>query len=197
MRHGEIRRAFVGLDVEPVEADEWGRTRGVRIARVAAGSPGDEAAIEPGDRLLAANGRSLNTPLDFEAVLLDLRAGDRLDLVIDGQPRAIPVQAEALPSITAERVTVLREMQLITVTPAVRAERGIRSESGALITQISERLAANLRLREGDVLVQVGRARVRSAEDAAAIFQSIRGRGTLRIWVERSGGIVARDLYWR
>ena len=39
LEHGEVRRAWLGLDVEPVEADEWGRTRGVRVARIADGSP--------------------------------------------------------------------------------------------------------------------------------------------------------------
>jgi serine protease Do len=197
VQHGEIRRAFVGLDVEPVEADEWGRTRGVRIARVGEGSPGDDAALAAGDRLLAANGRSLNSPLDFEAVLLDLRAGDALDLRIEGQPRLARVEAVALPSVTAERITVLQEMQLITVTPQLRSEQGILSEDGALIAEISDRLAGQIGLRAGDVLLQVSRTRVRSAEDVAAIFQGLRGTGTIRLWIERSGGIVSRDLYWR
>jgi serine protease Do len=197
VQHGEVRRAFVGFDVEPVEADAWGRTRGVRIARVADGSPGDDAALEAGDRLLAANGRPLNSPLDLEAVLLDLRAGDPLELRIEGQPRLARIEAVALPSVTAERVTVLQEMQLITVTPQLRSERGILSESGALIADISDRLAAQIGLRAGDVLVQVSRTRVRSAEDVAAIFQGLRGRGTIRLWLERNGGIVSRDLYWR
>ena len=34
---GEVQRAWVGLEVEPVEADAWGRTRGVRISRIAPG----------------------------------------------------------------------------------------------------------------------------------------------------------------
>jgi hypothetical protein len=45
--------------------------------------------------------------------------------------------------------------------------------------------------------VQVNRARVRSAEDASRIFEGLRGQGTVRIYVERNGGYVARDLYWR
>ena len=52
---GEVRRAWVGIEVEPVEADAWGRTRGVRISAVAQGSPADRAALEAGDRLLVAN----------------------------------------------------------------------------------------------------------------------------------------------
>jgi serine protease Do len=197
LAHGEVRRAWLGVDVEPVEADAWGRTRGVRVARVAAGSPADQAAVEAGDRLLAANGRTLNTPLDFEAVLLDLRAGDALELRVEGQARPARMRAAALPSVTAERVTVLRDMQLITVTPQIRSERGIMSEDGALIASISAQLAGQLGLRQGDVLVQVNRARVRSAEDAARIFEGLRGQGTVRIYVERNGGYVARDLYWR
>ena len=47
LRFGEVRRAWIGVEVEPVEADLWGRTRGVRISRVAPGSPGDLAALEP------------------------------------------------------------------------------------------------------------------------------------------------------
>jgi serine protease Do len=197
LAHGEVRRAWLGVDVEPVEADAWGRTRGVRVSRVAPGSPGDQAAMEVGDRLLTANGRALNTPLDFEAVMLDLRAGDALELSLEGQTRPVRMRAAALPSVTAERVTVLRDMQLITVTPQVRAERGITSEDGALIASISAELAGQLGLLQGDVLVQVNRARVRSAEDAARIFEGLRGQGTVRIYVERNGGYVARDLYWR
>jgi serine protease Do len=197
LAHGEVRRAWLGVDVEPVEADAWGRTRGVRVARVAPASPADQAAVEAGDRLLSANGKALNTPLDFEAVLLDLRAGDALELRLEGQARPVRMRAAALPSVTAERVTVLRDMQLITVTPQIRAERGITSEDGALIASISPQLAGQLGLRQGDVLVQVNRARVRSAEDAARIFEGLRGQGTVRIYVERNGGYVARDLYWR
>ena len=197
LAHGEVRRAWIGVDVEPMEADAWGRTRGVRVSRVAPDSPGDRAAIEAGDHLLAANGRALDSPLDFEAVLLDLRADDALEVTIEGQPRPVRLRAAALPSVTAERVTVLQDMQLITVTPQVRSERGIMSEEGALIATISDQLAGQLGIRAGDVLVQVNRTRVRSAEEAARVFESLRGQGAIRIYVERNGGYVARDLYWR
>jgi serine protease Do len=195
--HGEVRRAWVGLDVEPVEADEWGRTRGVRISRVASGSPADRAALAGGDRLLEANGRPLSTPLDFEATLLDLRAGDALDLRVEGQPRPVHMAAAALPSVTAERVTVLQDMQLITLTPQIQAERSLVSDQGALIASISDQLGRQLGLQAGDVIRQVNQASVSSAEDARRIFENLRGVGQVRIWVERNGGYVARDLYWR
>jgi S1-C subfamily serine protease len=197
IRFGEVRRAWVGLDVEPVDADEWGRTRGVRVSRVAEGSPAFQAAIESGDRLLAANGRQLAAPLDFEAVLLDLRAGDDLELQVEGQPRPVQLEASALPSVSAERVTVLQEMELVSVTPQIQAERGLTSEEGALIASISDRLVQQLGLRKGDVLVQINRTRVSSAEQAAKIFDSLEGQGSVRLYFERNGGYVVRDFYWR
>jgi S1-C subfamily serine protease len=196
VRYGEVRRAWIGVEVEPVEADAWGRTRGVRVSEVAAGSPSD-AALRVGDRLLTANGRALAAPLDFESVLLDLSAGESLELQVEGQARSVRIRSESLPSLTAERITVLQDIELITVTPQIRSERGLASEQGALIAAIPGGLSAQLGLREGDVILQVNRTRVQSAEQVARTFESLRGRGSMRIWFERNGGVASRDLYWR
>ncbi|HIN77522.1 MAG TPA: PDZ domain-containing protein, partial [Gemmatimonadetes bacterium] len=70
------------------------RTRGVRISRIAPGSPGDRAPLEPGDRLLRVNGRALTGPLDFEGALLDLRSGDHLEILVEGRSQSILLEAE-------------------------------------------------------------------------------------------------------
>jgi serine protease Do len=197
VRTGEVHRAWVGLDVEPVDADPWGRTRGVRIARVADGSPGDIAALQPGDRLLSANGRSLAGTLDFEGILLDLRAGDELVLEVEGQTRPVALDAVSFPSETAERVTVLSDLQLITVTPQVQAERGLASETGALVTEISAQLSRSLGLAPGDVILRILRSPVRTADDVADIFDALRGTGRVPLYFERNGAQYVREFYWR
>ncbi len=197
LEHGEVRRAWVGLDVEPVDADEWGRTRGVRVSRVADGSPAAEAAIDVGDMLLSANGRSLTGPLDWEGVLLDLRAGDALDLAVRGQSRTIALEAIAYPSTTAARVTLFRAIELITVTPQIQVERGLASTDGALIDGISAELTTRLGLQRGDVILQMNRSRIRSADDAATFFDALRGSGRIVVYLERNGSFGTRNLYWR
>jgi S1-C subfamily serine protease len=187
----------VGIDVEPLEADQWGRTRGVRVSRVADGSPGGVAGLEPGDRLLAANGRALTGPLDFEGALLDLRAGESLTLAVEGQNLSVTLETTSYPSVTAERVTVLRDIQLITVTPQVQAERNLVSGSGALVTQISDRLSQQLGLREDDVILQINRMRVRTADETAQTFKAVRGTGRVALIFERDGGRYVREFYWR
>jgi serine protease Do len=198
LRFGEVRRAFVGLEVEPVEADDWGRTRGVRVSRVAEGSPADRAALQPGDRLLRAGGRALTGPLDWEGVLLDLRAGDPLDIEVDGQPRAISLEAIPFPSVNAQRVTLFQDLQLISVTPQIQLERGLVSEDGALVDDISDELSSRTGLRRGDVILQMNRSRIRSADDAAAFFDALAGQqGRIVLYLERNGNYGTTNLYWR
>ena len=160
LEFGEIRRAWVGIEVEPVEADAWGRTRGVRISRVAEGSPADEAALEAGDILLRANDRPLSGPLDWEGVLLDLRAEDELELNVQGQSRVIGLEAEPFPSTTAARVTLFQDMELISVSPQIQGELGLSSEAGALIADISAELTNRTRLQPGDVIIQMKRSQI-------------------------------------
>ncbi|MDH3272460.1 MAG: trypsin-like peptidase domain-containing protein [Gemmatimonadota bacterium] len=195
---GQVRRAWVGLEVEPVEADEWGRTRGVRVSRIAAGTPADAAALEVGDRLLVANGRPLTGPLDWEGVLLDLRADDFLSLSVQGRAQPVQIRAVSYPSLTAARVTLFRDIELISVTPQIQLERGLVSADGALIANISPDLARRLGLQLGDVIVQMNRTRIRSADDAARFFDSLTGQqGQVIVYLERNGNLGTRNLYWR
>ena len=198
LEHGEIRRAWVGIDVEPAEADAWGRTRGVRISRVTEGSPADEAALQRGDMLLRANGRPLSGPLDWEGVLLDLRAGNGLELSVQGQSRTIEMEAMQFPSSIAARVTLFQDIELITVSSQIQGELGLSSESGALIADISTELTSRTRLQMGDVIIQMNRTRIRSAEDAASFFDELTGQqGRIVVYLERDNSYYTTSLSWR
>ena len=198
LEHGEIRRAWVGIDVEPAEADAWGRTRGVRISRVTEGSPADEAALQRGDMLLRANGRPLSGPLDWEGVLLDLRAGNGLELSVRGQSRTIEMEAMQFPSSIAARVTLFQDIELITVSSQIQGELGLSSESGALIADISTELTSRTRLQMGDVIIQMNRSRIRSAEDAASFFDELTGQqGRIVVYLERDNSYYTTSLSWR
>ena len=129
-------------------------------------------------------------------MLLDLRAGDELVLAVEGQPRSVTLEAAAFPSVTAERVRVLSDIELITVTPQIQVERGLTSGDGALIADISGELQNQLGLRSGDVIVQINRTRIRSAEDAANVFESLRGTGRIVMYFERNGDYNMRNFYW-
>lgn len=194
LRHGEVRRAWIGLEVEGAEADVFGRSRGVRVVRVAQESPAGRAGIRPDDRLVELNGRRLTTPLDFEAVLLDLRAGDPVEVDVEGRSSLVTLTAEESPVLRAERLTILRGVQVTTLTPALRDAQGIQSETGVMVTRVSPSEENILQLREGDVIVGLGQRRVDSAEALASILEQAPPGARVTLWVERNQSIFRRDF---
>ncbi|MEZ4414876.1 MAG: trypsin-like peptidase domain-containing protein [Gemmatimonadota bacterium] len=192
---GRVDRAWVGLRVQAAEADEWGRTSGVEIALVAGGSPAAQAGLLAGRRIVRANGRAMTGPLDYQAVLLDLRAGDEVTLEVEGMRDAVHLTATTLPSASAPRITALDGLELITVTSAIQAELGLASEEGALVTAVGGTTAARLGLTSGDVIRRVNQAVITTAEEASAALEDVvRRGGGLRLIYERGGRYITYDL---
>jgi serine protease Do len=199
-RFGRVRRAWVGLDVAGAEdLRGWKRAGGLRVTQVAPGGPAERAGIAAGDVLVAAEGRRLRTFLDWEAVLLDTGPGDTLVVSFrrGGSERTARVVVVDLPSQRAERVSVLGDIRVVTVTPAIRAERGLESDRGALIVEIGEETAQATGLAAGDVIVQINRTRIASAEDLRRAFTAAVGRGAINVWFERRGMIGRTAFYVR
>ena len=95
-------------------------------------------------------------------------------------------------------MTVLRDIQLITVTAQVQLERGLTSADGAYIAEISDELRSQLGLQRGDVIVQINRVRMRSAEDVRQAFEVLAGTGrSIQMWLERNGDYSSRNFSWR
>lgn len=199
-RYGEVRRAWLGLDVAGAEELRgWKRTGGLRVTRVAPGGPAARAGIEPGDVLLRAGNKTLKTFLDLEAVKLDLGPGDVLEVVLlrGSRERTVKMVVEELPTSRAPKVAGLGDMELITVTPAIQQERGLSRARGALIYRIGEETQFATGLQAGDVILQINRTPIGTAEDARTAFRAAAGRGALRVWFERGGQLGYTDFYVR
>jgi serine protease Do len=197
---GAVRRAWTGLDVTPPQNfEDWRASNGLVVASVAPGGPAARAGIQRRDVLVSANGRTLHNHLDWESVKLDLGVSDTVVLVTRRGSATVTriLVASDLPTRTAARVTVLEDLQLVTVTPAIRAERGLQSDQGALVVGIAPRTAEATGLREGDVIVGLDRRRVASATDLSAFFDDLRQGDAFRIWVERNGQTAYTDLVYR
>src|SRR5262245_43313645 len=199
IKNGSVRRAWVGLDVEGAAAmRNWKSAGGVVVTSVTAEGPAARAGLKEGDVLVEANGRRLRNYLDWEAVKLDLHVGDQVDLRVRSGGGTVPrrIVTGDLPTVTAEKVTVLQDLQLINVTPQIQAERGIRSDQGALIFKISPQVSRATGLREGDVIVGINRSAVRNASQVEDLL-NVRSGEVIRVYLEREGDITFTDLVFR
>jgi serine protease Do len=199
LAHGTVRRAWTGLTLRAPENASSARdvlTAGVVVRSVAPGSPAARAGIAPGDQLVRAGRRVLRNPFDWETVLVDLRPGESVPLTVrrGGSDRAVTLRAADLPEVTAPKVTVLRELQLVTLTPAIRAERRVQSAAGAVVYQATPRVSQELGLEPGDVIVQVNGTPVRGADEVARAIDYFAARGPIRLVFERGGRYAFTDF---
>src|SRR5438093_6354704 len=166
---------------------------------IAPGGPAARAGIAAGDVLLGAKSHRLRTFLDWEAVLLDTGPGDTLVVSYrhGGQSRTARVPVSDLPTTLAEKVSILGGMKAITVTPAVRAERNIQADHGALIHDIPEEMQQATGLQSGDVVLRINRTRVETADDLRRAFSAAAGGGAVVVWFERQRQLGRTAFYVR
>jgi membrane-associated protease RseP (regulator of RpoE activity) len=128
--------------------------------------------------------------------LLDLRVGSPAHLHIKRGSREFDVDVNIadLPEVTAPKVQVLKELELVSVTPAIASERGLRNRYGALVYNTSQLIADQTGLQKGDVILQINNTAIRTADDVARAIDVYAGRSYLRVLVERQGQIYVTEF---
>jgi len=95
----------------------------------------------------------------------------------------------------AEKIAVLGDMQVVTLTSAIRQERGIQAERGALIYALGQSAAEATGLETGDVILQINRRRIENAEELRQAFTEEAGQAPVTVWFER-GGMTGRTTFY-
>ncbi|MBL0939898.1 MAG: trypsin-like peptidase domain-containing protein [Gemmatimonadaceae bacterium] len=201
VEHGAVRQPWVGIRLQTpqVQTAREVASVGAIVARVVPGSPAERAGVRVGDQVVGAGTRPVRNPFEWEARLLDLRVGEQLPITVrrGGQDVRLTLTVADAPEVTAQKVTVLQELQLVTLTDAIRQERGIASNVGALVYRISDRIRDEIGLQEGDVIVQVGQVRVNSAEATSAAIDRVSTRGAVVLRLERNRQLFQTSFYLR
>ncbi len=186
----KVLRGWTGVEiVEPgANSDSWRRQPGVAVQRVAPGSPAAAVGLVAGDTIIRVGDQPVRNYLDWEGAQLDLEQGDTLHVAFrrDGAAHIVAVRAVELPSERAQRVT-LGDLQLITVTPAIQAERRLDVAQGALVMSVGPETQQVLGLQTGDVILRINNEDITAAEQVRKLFDYFRGRGGGRLWFERNG----------
>ncbi len=202
LERGAVRSPWVGIQLRPTRS-ATGRENllaGAVVSGVAPGSPAAGAGIGAGDVLVRSRERVLRNHYDWEAEQLDFRVGEDVPIRLrreGGGETTVTVRVADRPEVSAPKVAVLREIELTTMTPAIRAERRVQSPRGALVFRVSQRVANEIGVQAGDVIIQVNRSAVASAEDVARAIDAYGGRGPVRLYVERDRQLLTTDFVVR
>ena len=108
---GEVHRAYVGIMMQPIDADlarafDLKVPNGVVAASVLSGSPADAAGLKEGDVILKVDGRPITTYRNMLSVVEKLNIGQRYSVLVlrDGQERELQITPAERPNDIGEPV---------------------------------------------------------------------------------------------
>ncbi|MBD8899064.1 DegQ family serine endoprotease [Rhodanobacter sp. DHG33] len=165
--HGKVARGTLGVqsqDITPRIAQLLGiaQDKGVVVTGVDAGSPAEQAGLQPGDVLTALDGKPLQNVNDLRNAegLLPVGSTVKLDVLRQGKPREVSatLRPEQLASIDGAKL----DPRLAGVT-FTQLDQNLRSQGMygvAVGTVRPNSRAAVAGLHAGDVVIGVGNARI-------------------------------------
>jgi len=186
VKDGRVRYAYLGLmltdvkDLDDTQKAKLGKAvppSGAFVAETTPGGPAGKAGMRPGDVITEVNGQKIVGAGDVVDYVSNQPIGTRvlLHYVRDGHPTQTQVALGELPDEDQRQNADVQGQGKIglavqTLTPDVAASLGIdRATKGAVITDVvTGSPAEQAGLRPGDVIVEIDRRPVGSADEAVA-----------------------------
>ena len=200
--HGHIKRGWLGVRIQTVTDDiasslGMDKARGALVASVTAGGPAAKAGVEPGDVIVAFNGKKVpemhrlplmvaETPVDKTVDMTVFRKGHDVTLNVKIGELKPSASAEANADNGNQTATVVPGQKIaglgITVASLsddLRTQYGIKKDvTGVIVTNVSsDGLAADQGIEAGDVVAEAGQQNLKSPGDLAAQVDDAKKNG--------------------
>lgn len=195
---GRVERGRIGVSIQEVThalARSFGMEApvGALVASVEKDGPADKAGIEPGDVIVAVNGKPVATSSQLPPMIADVRPGDTatLELWRAGSRRSLGVKVARLEREQAhpgERHAGAQGGGLgLSVRPLTSEERRAAGVAAGLIVEQVSGPAAKAGLQPGDIILSVNGTPVR---DAAQLRKLARDRALVALRVRRGEAVI-------
>ena len=202
---GKIVRPWIGIGIQSLsdnkELAEFakGVKTGVVVQEIHADTPAASSDLKPADIVVAVDGVAVKTPKELQQQILRKQIGQKvvLDVWRGGKKIQVALQTGEMP----DRLQLASHQQtgkpkaesafgltVQSLTKELADRLNIGSTAGVVVTDVADgSVAQDKGLQRGDVITEIDRAPVRSAEDfRAAIAKIDRDKGGL-LYVQRDG----------
>ncbi len=189
LANGEVRRAYLGVAIAPIDADVAKKLGvkprgGVLIAEVHKDTPAADAQLKAMDVIVSFAGKRVTAPGELQSIVEACELDSKQDVTIvrDGEQRKMQVVVRALPSSFGRRAALGTDDQLETpeeggysdslglraseLTPELAQRLGYDDTQGVLVSEVDRGgVAYENGVRVGMVILKVGHNDVNSIDE--------------------------------
>ena len=202
--HGKVERGRLGVTIQPLSpelAKSFGLAQqdGALVSSVAEGSPAAQVGVRPGDVVVEYDGHKVGRTTDLSRMVAATPAGKQVTMKVmrDGKQMTLsPTIArltekgdEAVASATTEGDTRGRLGVVVEpLTPETARGLGTSEKQGLVVKSVQDGSPADQAgIRSGDVITEVNRQPVRSAEDLRRLVEQHKAGTSMLLLLKREG----------
>jgi serine protease Do len=205
VKDGHVTRGYLGVmiqDMSPKLAKEFDlkETKGALVSDVTPHSPAEKAGLKDGDVILEFNGKPVSDSRHLKLEVARTKPGDSVPVRIlrDGNTKTLDVTVKEMPGTEhlakndnnkSDDTGTLNGVTVGDIDSNARHQFDVPSNmKGVVVTEVDPNsAAAEAGLRPGDVIQEINRKPVKSAEEAVQMTEKATDKTTLlRVW--RDGG---------
>lgn len=204
IKHGRVLRGFLGVGLQDLDESlqkEFNTEPGIGalITEVQQGTPAQKGGLREYDVILAVNGKKVESVQDLRLTVANMQPGTKVTLQIsrERKPMEVSIQlgekaerkevAQAAPEPDPD---VLDGVTVADLDDASRQEFKVPAGiKGALVTAVErDSIAASVGIRPGDVIQEVKRRPISSADEAVKLSEELKKEKQVLLRVYTRGG---------
>lgn len=205
VKDGHVTRGYLGVmiqDISPSLAKEFNlkENKGALVADVTPHSPAEKAGLKDGDVILEFNGKPVTDSRHLKLEVARVKPGESVPVKIlrDGSSKTLDVAVKEMPGTerlakndtpNGDDTGTLNGVTVADIDANAHRQFDLPGNlKGVVITEVDPNCAAaEAGLRPGDVIQEINRKPVRTAEEAVRMTENTTTKNTLlRVW--RDGG---------
>jgi Do/DeqQ family serine protease len=205
IKDGKVTRPWIGISIDALsdnkELAEWAKPvkDGVVVREIHADTPAAKSNLKPADIIVAVDGVPVKAPRDLQRQILHKEVGQKvmLDVVRGGKTIQVALQTGEMPDTVQyaarehprkPKAESAFGLTVQTLTKELGEQLKLEGAEGVVVVNVADGSVAQQKgLQRGDVITEVDRAPVHSAEDFKATMDKIDPEKGVLLYVQRGG----------